>query len=429
MNEDQLVSPVLSALGAMFTAKQAAAVRAELKRVLESPPFRPSRRCQKLLIYVVEETLTGRAESLKERTLGVEVFARAPAYDTSEDSSVRVCAGEVRKRLAQCYVDAGHSHELRIELPPGSYVPLFHWTEGAKEPNVPAQTTPTPAWTRASWGRSLLVLLLACVLVLVSIYGARVRSPAEEPALAAFWKSIIGDSQTLLVCVGGHLAYMPTGSLRSRIISHLPSDHDIEDSALQLPADEKLTGADFRGSIDEQINTGDAHSAVLLAQVIGRFGSAVQFRLPYNSTVEDLRNAPTVLVGAFNNRWALALGEYLPFALEGDWTKGPVLIREHGGKRREWTLTNAAPGERSEIDYALISRILNAFTGKPVLQIGGISHMGTLAAAEFVTSEAALSSALSKSGDWRKRNVQIVLRVLVANGNPNRTEVVATRIW
>src|SRR5579872_633614 len=363
MNEHQVVSPPAKGAGTGITADQTVVVRAELKRVLESPSFRPSRRCQKLLIYLVEETLSGKAEALKERTVGVQVFGRSPAYDTSEDSSVRVCAGEVRKRLAQYYVDAARGRELRIELPPGSYVPLFHWIEPAQ--NIAGVTLAHPAEMPPAVsilgrlrahpvvGMMLLVVIVASVVAGMTWAGLTRRSSV----MAAFWDPILSDSRSVLVCVGGHLAYMPRGALRARINSRVPSDQEIDNSTIQLSPDEKLTGADFGGSIDEQVNTGDAHSAALLSQLVGRFGKEVQFRLTYTSTMDDLRNSPTLLVGAFNNRWALALGEHLPFALEGDWTKGPVLIRERDGERRQWSLTSSAPGARSQIDHALISRI------------------------------------------------------------------------
>lgn len=79
------------------------AIRLQLTRVLESAPFRTSKRYPALLSYVVEKTLQGDTDSLKERTLGIEVFRREPEYDTNADPVVRIAAGEVRKRLAQYY--------------------------------------------------------------------------------------------------------------------------------------------------------------------------------------------------------------------------------------------------------------------------------------------------------------------------------------
>src|SRR6516162_1526652 len=100
-----------------------------LDRLLASPLFRSSRRCQTLLRRITEQTLAGEIDSLKERALGVEVFGRPPDYDTSQDPVVRASAAEIRKKLAQYYQETGHDTETRIELPPGSYLAEFHFVE------------------------------------------------------------------------------------------------------------------------------------------------------------------------------------------------------------------------------------------------------------------------------------------------------------
>jgi hypothetical protein len=75
----------------------------QLERMLESPLFRNSKRYPVLLRYLVEQSLEGNRDLLKERLLGVTVFHRPADYDTSEDTIVRLTAGEVRKRIAQYY--------------------------------------------------------------------------------------------------------------------------------------------------------------------------------------------------------------------------------------------------------------------------------------------------------------------------------------
>ena len=67
----------------------------------------------------MKEALAGRAEGLKERTLGIEVFGKDPNYDTTEDPIVRVTAGEIRKRIAQYYQEQGHEHEIKLLMPSG----------------------------------------------------------------------------------------------------------------------------------------------------------------------------------------------------------------------------------------------------------------------------------------------------------------------
>src|ERR1017187_5661553 len=76
------------------------AVLLQVERILSSSHFRNSRRYTDLLRYVVQQTIEGHADILKERTLGIEVFGRKPSFDTSGDSIVRVAVAEVRKRIA-----------------------------------------------------------------------------------------------------------------------------------------------------------------------------------------------------------------------------------------------------------------------------------------------------------------------------------------
>ena len=101
------------------------AILRELEAVLASPHFCNSKRYPTLLQYIVENTLAGKLDLLKERTLGVEVFERPPTYDTNTDTVVRYTAGEVRKRLLLYYSEHTSSSGIRISLPAGSYVAEF----------------------------------------------------------------------------------------------------------------------------------------------------------------------------------------------------------------------------------------------------------------------------------------------------------------
>ncbi len=101
------------------------AILQQLDRMLRSRHFRNSRRYPAFLAHIVRRRLDGDLDSLKERILGIEVFKRPHDYDTGADPVVRITAGEVRKRIALYYHDMGTERELRIELPPGSYVPVF----------------------------------------------------------------------------------------------------------------------------------------------------------------------------------------------------------------------------------------------------------------------------------------------------------------
>src|SRR5580693_6078244 len=138
----------------IYGEKERAEVQRQLERLLGNPHFSNSKRFPSFLRFIVQEELEGRGDQLKERTLGIEVFGRDPGYDTTSDPIVRVTAAEIRKRIAQYYQESGHADELRISLPPGSYVPHFLWPriEAIETPDEPAQVPSTRAIEPdASW--------------------------------------------------------------------------------------------------------------------------------------------------------------------------------------------------------------------------------------------------------------------------------------
>ena len=116
----------------------------QLERIVDSKYFRNSKRYPVLLRFVVEQTLAGRSNLLKERTLGMTIFDRDSDYDTNADPIVRVTAGEVRKRIAQYYQEPAHEHEWKIYLPLGSYVPRFLFPTDFTA-SVPAELVDPPS--------------------------------------------------------------------------------------------------------------------------------------------------------------------------------------------------------------------------------------------------------------------------------------------
>src|SRR5262249_9581592 len=173
-------------------------VREELNRVLSSHEFRTSKRSQDFLRYVVDHTLAGRGDTLKERTIGMEVFGRPASYDPSDDATVRVKAGEVRKRLGLYYSDQGAQDPIRIELPSGTYVPEFH----AAAPKAPASVAP-PAGPAAvgpvrSRIRPFLAVGIPVAVVLAVLFWYQMR-PANT-VLDQFWAPVLDGKSPAQIC-------------------------------------------------------------------------------------------------------------------------------------------------------------------------------------------------------------------------------------
>jgi TolB-like protein len=99
--------------------------REELLRVLASPDFAASRQLTSFLQYIVSEALAGRAGTLKERTVAHRALGRSSDFDPRLDCVVRVVAGKLRRSLDRYYALQGASDSLCIEVPKGSYCPVF----------------------------------------------------------------------------------------------------------------------------------------------------------------------------------------------------------------------------------------------------------------------------------------------------------------
>jgi hypothetical protein len=97
-------------------------VQGELERILSSPRFQASEKRRAFLRYIVEETLSGRAERLKGYTIAVTVFGRDETFDSQADPVVRLEARRLRRDLDSYYVEAGSRDAVRISIPKGSYV-------------------------------------------------------------------------------------------------------------------------------------------------------------------------------------------------------------------------------------------------------------------------------------------------------------------
>ena len=100
-------------------------IREQLNRILTSPGFRNSSVLSGFLEFVTDETLKKNVQSIKEYTIGVHVLSRNSDFNPQLDSIVRINAGRLRRALNEYYNTLGRKDEIRIDIPKGSYVPVF----------------------------------------------------------------------------------------------------------------------------------------------------------------------------------------------------------------------------------------------------------------------------------------------------------------
>src|SRR5579863_4203823 len=100
--------------------------RMELERILASPNFRRAPALCKFLSYICESYFKGLDHEIKEYNIAVSALGRRSGFDPQVDPIVRVSAHSLRKRLESYYQGEGRLNPIRIILPVGSYVPVFH---------------------------------------------------------------------------------------------------------------------------------------------------------------------------------------------------------------------------------------------------------------------------------------------------------------
>lgn len=113
------------------------AVRRQLNKILKSKTFRQVDRLQRFLTFIVEESLSGRGDVLKEYPIGVDVFGKESSFDPRMDPIVRVQARRLRIRLTNYYRDEGQGDEIVIDLPKGGYAPVFKGAESSVSKRPP----------------------------------------------------------------------------------------------------------------------------------------------------------------------------------------------------------------------------------------------------------------------------------------------------
>ncbi len=158
---------------------QQADVIAELDRILESEFFASTGKISRLLRFVVTETLAGRAHQIKESIIGVEVYQRRQDYDPKTDAIVRVEAGRLRARLDQYYASLSQTPALRIQLPKGTYVPVFVGTQPVEQPAEPKPASAKQQ--RPLRSRIAGIALGVCIACIVGVALLRPLASRELP--------------------------------------------------------------------------------------------------------------------------------------------------------------------------------------------------------------------------------------------------------
>ena len=145
------------------------AARAQVERIFQSKAFRNSDVLRHLLSYLVDASLSGTADDLKEYTVAVDALGKPSSYDPRQESAVRMQVGRLRQKLAEYYRGEGAEDTVVLDLPKGGFKVVFEPRKAPFEevplPEPVPDEVPTTGWRRRE-------VLLVAALVLSLAAGA-----------------------------------------------------------------------------------------------------------------------------------------------------------------------------------------------------------------------------------------------------------------
>ena len=386
------------------------AVREQIERLVESPPFNHSRRFPTFLRFVAEHALSGNADQLKERTIGIEVFGRGADYDTASDPIVRVTAAEIRKRIAQYYAEPAHQNELRVSLPAGSYIPQFHLPHTGAHETADHPPAHEPAAAARRGLRWIGLALSGLVLIAAGMAAGWYLHAPRPTSFDFFWDPVLKSSDPVLFCVADQSQYTAI-ALR-----------DANDPSKQTVLNDNLTAVVFD----------DLSPVVKIAGILESHGKKYSLRGEGTTELSDLRNGTTIVVGAFDNVWALRLTRPLRYRFDNDPAMTQFRIVDSGSKpHAPWAVDRLEQiHTKNYTDYALIARFVDPTTGKLTIVAAGVARGGTIAAGEFLTDPANLAQLEQQArADGGRPNMEFVVSTQIINGEPGMPKLEASYFW
>ena len=385
----------------------AAAIREHLRQLCQAQPFRTSSRSIRFLTYVVEETLSGHKENLKERSIGMAVFNRPADYDSESDPVVRQAAAEVRKRLLQFYAGPGTHHRLRIDIPHGSYAACFHNLE------LPSGTVPPKPNSRNQWAWKLLGV---AALAVAATCTRTFRALYQHSLLEMFWEPVLSDPSPVLLCIGKGSGFRNDRPVTTTSRNFGTSDQQVTTAMLEH---------------DLNVHAVDALVLARVSAFLAQKRKPLLLRYVNQVSFAELRESPALMIGAFNNNWSLALTGELRYRFRDSDNGRDEWIEDtmHPGVRN-WALTNIPADGNIPEDYGIVTRVLNPSTGRMLVVLAGLTYHATMAAGEFVTNPQSLESARALlPKNWQSKNLEIVLATKITANSNGPPSVIAAQVW
>jgi hypothetical protein len=461
-----------------------AEVHEVLDKILGSKYFVNAHKKKAFLRLICDLYLEGRAAEVNEYRIAFDVFGREETYNPSADPIVRVVAHDIRKKLELYYQGEGAVDPIRLEIPAGSYQPIFTRAEpapaepaesaattadavphGAADEPSPIEAAPAPQSRRRSFGviaLSAAVVVLAIAVVALALSNRELRQRAGGPAAEAqlhglLWAPFAEDETPPLVILSNpptlRLANAtdPEASAKDAIPLAPEAVEALKDKFVLNPEimvreSSGSAPSDSRGSQGTVVlkqnrvprliygrnvytGMGEAIGLHYLTDFFRTANRGILVKQSRTLSAEDVKNHNVILLGGvWVNEWAGKLTEDEDFVFTSN---GTISNRSpQPGEEREYIPQFDGRTANLLVDYALITVKPNLSDANKVMVLAGVYSQGTEAAAEYVTNKNyvdQLNQRLQqlREADGPAGDFQVLLKVGVENGIPTTISIVA----
>jgi len=410
-----------------------------VQEVVASSLFEKSPRLRAFLLYVAEMELSGRRQEINEQHIGTHVFGRASNYNPGDDSIVRSQARFLRQRLTEYFATAGAGSAMVIEIPKGSYAPVFVEREmapaevaavaaapvGEDLPEVKEDVTPKKASRQKVLSRIWVGAFGAIVLALLVALGVHLAHKGD--ASSRFWASFFDPRRTQIIVPADSTLILVEEITGQEVSfpSYLAREY--------LTKGELETGAP---KLDSGALANSHYTSMADLRLVARLYHLPQMETPHTQiryarelSLSDAREDNLLLIGGSRaNPWVTLFSPQMNFSVDYD------------AKSKENRVTNRSPQKGEESFYresAADGAVYGLVAYEPsldkqghVLMVAGTSSAGTQTAADFLLSKESLDGFLKKieTSDGRIPHFEVLLEGHSLNGNAMSSTIVAYRL-
>jgi hypothetical protein len=426
-------------------------ILASLKGVLRSRTFSRSSTLRQILEFVVTSSLASPTDFIKEYNVATGALGRGSDFDPKADNVVRVQMHRLRERLDEYYLSEGQGEQIRILIPRGQYNPEYVRNSPASHPPSTgvSQTLATSGSRHDSrvHGPWILVavLLVSNVFLAVSLLT---KSAGRQPAtvdgpLQSLWKPFLSPGNEPLIVYANPAFWVDK---RGNLYRYSAPDVLSMAMGTRVPFINPQNGLVGTGKddgpfyyFDSYTGSGELVAASSLAQFLALHGeSFVIERSRLVSNADVIRNNVIFLGGNKEDRLLrrLPLQQELIFRPppRDEYPVGSFIedLNPPSGHPATYHLQLDPATGAIEVEYGLISLLPNVSTGHYVLDLGGITTLGTQAAASFVISRhdmGLLEAMRAASNNVKPQSsfFQALLEISVRDGVPLETKCLLVR--